>query len=252
MRSEYPTYPNPTITEVVCDIHFRSPQNKRWEPSFPGEFFKHVQDEYPGMVPMLDTGIQLIIGPLGSSTKVGPQRQIVHFKHATRPLTLQLGENTLSMSILSPYQGWEKTYQDILDACDKVKAIVRPEVMNLIRLRYINQIAKETERDRAGTWLVANDYIPHSILCSEPGFLLRVEACLDTENRLVITLGDRKSEINRDGAIIFDVECICEKEMAMEPEILEQELDRLHTDIWEVFSSAKGEKLEILLNRRLS
>src|SRR5260370_42129191 len=103
MRNEYPTYPNPTITEAVCDIHFRSSQNKRWKPSFPGEFFKRIQNEYPEMVPMVDTGIQLAIGPLGSSTKVGPQRQMVRFKHATRPLILQLAENTLSMSTLSPY-----------------------------------------------------------------------------------------------------------------------------------------------------
>jgi len=27
-------------------------------------------------------------------------------------------------------------------------------------------------------------------------------------------------------------------------------MDRLHADVWEVFSSAKGEKLEALLNRR--
>jgi len=37
MHSGYPTYPNPTITEAVCDIHFRLPQEKEWKPSFPGE-----------------------------------------------------------------------------------------------------------------------------------------------------------------------------------------------------------------------
>ena len=28
MNSAHPTYPNPTITEAVCDIHFRLPQEK--------------------------------------------------------------------------------------------------------------------------------------------------------------------------------------------------------------------------------
>jgi len=47
MNSRYPAYPNPTITEAVCDIHFRLPQEKVWRPSFPGELFKHLQNEYP-------------------------------------------------------------------------------------------------------------------------------------------------------------------------------------------------------------
>ncbi len=42
MNSGYPTYPNPTITEAVCDIHFRLPQEKEWKPSLPGELFKHA------------------------------------------------------------------------------------------------------------------------------------------------------------------------------------------------------------------
>ena len=28
MNSGYPAYPNPTITEPVCDIHFQLPQEK--------------------------------------------------------------------------------------------------------------------------------------------------------------------------------------------------------------------------------
>ncbi len=33
MSSEHPTYPNPTITEAVCDIHFRLPEGKEQSPS---------------------------------------------------------------------------------------------------------------------------------------------------------------------------------------------------------------------------
>ncbi len=105
--------------------------------------------------------------------------------------------------------------------------------MNRIGLRYINRINKETEQDRPGTWLVANDYISAGLLRSEPGFLLREEIHLDAENILIITLGDPKSDLDAGHrAIIFDME-----------------MDRLHADVWEVFSSAKGEKLEALLKK---
>ena len=250
MSSGHPTYPNPTITEAVCDIHFRLSQDKEWKPSLPGELFKHIQNEYPEMEPILEMGLQLELGPLGTGTKFVSQRQKVRFKHGTRPLILQLAEDSLSISTLPPYQGWKVTRRDALAAWQQVEDVLQPEVITRIGLRYINRIEKETEQDRPGTWLVANEYISSGILRSEPGFLLRVEAHLDTENKLIITLGDTKSEVNREGAIIFDIDRIFEREIAIEQEFLEQAIDRLHTEVWEMFSSAKGEKLEALLNRR--
>ena len=251
MTSGYPAYPNPTITEAVCDIHFRFPQEKEWKPSFPGEFFKHIQNEYPEMEPVLEMALQFEFGPLGTGTKFVPQRQKVRFKHGTRPLILQLAEDSLSISTLSPYQGWEVMRRDVLSAWQRVKEVLQPEVINRIGLRYINRITKETTQDRPGTWFVANDYIPVGFLRSGPGFLLREEIHLGAENILIITLGDPKSEADEGhGAIIFDIDPIVEREVLARQGILAQEMDRLHADVWKVFSSAKGEKLEALLSRR--
>ncbi len=251
MNSGYPTYPNPTITEAVCDIHFRLPQEKEWKLSLPGELFKHIQNEYPEMEPVLEMGLQFEFGPLGTGTKFAPQRQKVRFKHGTRPLILQLAEDSLSISTLPPYQGWEVMRRDVLAAWQRVEEVLQPEAINRIGLRYINRIEKETEQDRLDTWLVANDYIPVGILRSESGFLLREEIHLNTENILIITLGDLKSDGDAGyGAIIFDIDRIVEREILTGQDALDQEMNRLHADVWAVFSSAKGEKLEALLNRR--
>jgi uncharacterized protein (TIGR04255 family) len=75
---------------------------------------------------------------------------------------------------------------------------------------------------------------------------------LDAENSLIITLGDTTSEETSEGVIIFDIDRILEREMTTGQELLAQEIDRLHTEVWEVFSSATGEKLEALMNRRPS
>lgn len=251
MTSGYPAYPNPTITEAVCDIHFRLPQEKEWRPSFPGELFKHIQNDYPEMEPVLEMGLQFEFGPLGTGTKFVPQRQKVRFKHGTRPLILQLAEDSLSVSTLSPYQGWEMMRHDVLAAWQRVEEVLQPEVINRIGLRYINRINKETAQDRPGTWFVANDYISAGFLRSGPRFLLREEIHLDALNILIITLGDPQSDADGGhGAIIFDIDRIVEREVPTGQEVLMQEMDRLHADVWEVFSSAKGEKLEALLNRR--
>lgn len=182
MNGEHPTYPNPTITEAVCDIYFRLPQGKEWKSSLPGELFKHIQNEYPEMEQVVGMGLQLERGLLGTGTKFAPRRQKVRFKHRTCPLVLQLAEDSLSINTLPPYQGWKVMRNDALATWQQVADILQPEVITRIGVRYINQIEKETEQDRPGTWLVANDYISNGILRSEPGFLLRVETHLDTEN----------------------------------------------------------------------
>ncbi len=69
--------------------------------------------------------------------------------------------------------------------------------------------------------------------------------------RIIITLGDPKSDVDLGhGAIILDIDRIVEREALTGQEVLKQEMNRLHADVWEVFSSAKGEKLEALLSRR--
>lgn len=251
MNTGHPTYPHPTIIEAICDIHFRLPESQEWKPSLPGEFFKRIQHEYPEMEPVLEMGLHLEVGPSGTSAKVLPPPQKVRFKHRTRSLVLQLAENALSISVLPPYQGWNAMRTDALAAWKQLKEVLKPELISRLGLRYINRIEKETNQDRLGNWLVATEYIPAAILSSAPGFLLRIETHLDSENMLIITIGDTKTETeNAYGAMIFDIDRIVEREIIAGQEMLEGEMDRLHGDIWSVFSSAKGARLDAFLNRR--
>ncbi len=251
MSNGHPTYPNPTITEAACDIHFRLPQASGWKPSIPGELFKHIQDEYPEIEPVIEMGFQFEFGPTGTGTKIVPQSQKVRFKHRTRPLILQLAENAFSVSTLPPYQGWEVMRGDVLSAWQQVEEVLKPELITRIGLRYINRFDKETDQDRLDGWLIANDYIPKGILASSPGFFLRLHLRLAIEDVIIITLGDTQPDpTGGHGTIIFDIDRIVEKEISPGQDVFKRELERLHTAVWNVFSSAKGEKLEILLNRR--
>ena len=251
MTSGYLTYPHPTIVEAICDIRFRLAPRKKWKPSLPGELFKHIQDEYPEMEAVADMGLQLEVGPLGPSAQVVAQRPKVCFKHSSRSLLLQLAENSLTVNTLLPYPGWQVMRSDVLVIWQRVEEVLQPEVITRLGLRYINRIVKETEEDRPGTWLTENAYIPKGILETDPGFLLRVETHLDDENRLILTLGDTKSEEDGPyGAIIFDIDRMVKREIVPAQDALEQELNRLHAAVWEVFASAQGEKLAVLINRR--
>lgn len=143
MGSKHPTYPNPTITETVCDIHFQLPQGNEWKPSLPGELFKHIQDDYPEMEPVLEMGLQFDFGPVGTGAKILPQSQKVRFKHRTRPLILQLAENSFSVSTLPPYQGWSIMLYDVLTIWHRAVQVLNPAVITRLGLRYINRIKEE-------------------------------------------------------------------------------------------------------------
>lgn len=251
MGSEHPVYSRPTIVEAVCDIRFRLSQVNSWKPTLFGEFFKRIQDEYPEMEPVSEVGMQVEFGPSSLSQKFLPQPQKMRFKHKDRPLLIQLAENSLSVNTLQPYGGWALMRSDILSVWSRAEEILKPEAADRIGLRYINRFDKETDRDRPGDWLKASDYISEGILRSESGFLLRMQVHLNNENVLIVTLGDTTPTLDeRYGAIVFDIDRILEKEIVLGREGFKQELDQLHAEVWNVFSSAKGERLERFLNRR--
>lgn len=240
----------PTITEAICDFHFHFLEGKEWEPSLPEELFKHIQDDYPEMESVFEMGLQLESRPAGTGTTFLPQSQKVRFKHRNRPLVLQFAENSLSVSTLFPYQGWKRMREDVLSTWRRVEEILHPVQVDRVGLRYINAFKKEDMNERLSDWLVATEYIPEGIVRSESGYFLRSQSRLDTENVLMITLGDVKSASSNDeyGSIIFDIDRIAEKVIAPGTGKLEEVLEQLHEDVREVFFSAKGEKLENLLH----
>lgn len=248
MANSHQKYPNPIIAEAICEIHFRI---KEWKPTLPGELFKYIQDEYPEMEPISAIGLQLEFGPTGAGTKIIPQSQRVRFKHKNRSLILQLAENNFTINTLPPYLGWETVRKDALAAWQNLEVVLLPDAITRIGLRYINRIEKETEQDCPGNWLTATDYIPSGVLRSEPGFLSRTQVRFNTRDLLIVTLGDFKPNMGGGyGSIVFDIDRVTEQEIVPGLGSLEKELDRLHTDVWEVFSSAEGQKLRDLLNRR--
>ncbi len=244
----HPSYPNPAIVEAVCEIHFAYPTDDQWRASVQGDFFKLFQDDYPQMEPRLDVAIEIETGPRGVTQKLQPVRQRISLKHATRPLTLQLYAGVLTINVRSPYPGWENMRTDVLDVWRRSLEVLEPSSIHRIGLRYINHILREEEGDCPKKWLRPADYIPEGILTSHPGFLSRSIVQLDSENRVIVTVTDTKDSSGEHGAIVLDIDRITEKEM--EPTAaLGDEIERLHEDVWKIFSDVKTKRLESVLGQ---
>lgn len=244
----HPSYPNPTIAEALCEVHFELREGAEWKPSLPGEFFKRVQDDYPEMEPIQEMGVQFEAGTLGLSQRVLRTRPRFRYKHKDQPLLIQLAEKTITLNVLPRYPGWEVMVERIADIWRRASQLLAPGRVNRIGLRFINRVRRESGHQRPSDWFRTTDYIAPAVLRSGTGLLSRVETRLDSENRVIVTLGDQgMSPTEPDGAFILDIDRIVEKDLSILVDDITTEAARLHEDVWNIFVSAKTDKLERLL-----
>jgi uncharacterized protein (TIGR04255 family) len=251
VNEPHPTYPNPTIAEVICDIHFRLAEGETWQADFFGKFVRAIQTEYPEVAPISELDIQFEVVPTGLRQKFVPSAPRMRFTHETRLLLLDFAENNMRITILPKYPTWTSVSQHVLWAWACLKKVVHPANLTRLGLRYINQIDRETPEQPAGAWLQAGDYIPPKVLESAPGFVSRTQVQLDAQNRVLTTVADVTLQTpEHSTAIIFDIDRITEQLMPVTDKRLTDELWRLHDDVWNIFFTAQTEKLRLLLERK--
>lgn len=246
MAEKHPTFPNPTIREALCEIHFRLREGAPWQDSLFVKMFIKVQEKFPDMELVTQPALQLQAGPDGVKL-LSPQRRM-RFKQVSRNVLLQLSENIFTVNVLPKYPGWAQTECEILDGWTQAREVLQPASIARIGLRYINDIERKTSDERPGDWLAPSDYISKAVLDSLPGFLSRSETRMDAENRVVVTVGEAASDPDRNvSGLVFDIDCIVEKEITPEDDAVRQELAKLHETAWDIFSASMTPSLESVL-----
>ena len=244
MGNEHPTYPNPTINEALCEIHFRLPQGVDWKPSMFGDFFNRVQSRFPELEPAARVGVQLQMRPDGVGQRVLPPQQRMRYKEPSGKLLLQLSSKVLSVNVLAKYPGWAQMSENILWAWRHAIELIKPEAIARIGLRYINFIERTRPDQTPGDWFAPSDYIPKSVLSSLPGFLSRLEIHTDECNRRIITLAEASSPDQDTTVLVLDIDCMVEKEIEIHGESVLEEITLLHDAVWDIFDASKTPRLE--------
>lgn len=248
----HPSFPNPTIQEAVCELFFR-PQIGAWNPLIFGQFFDLVKADFPYIetVPVPLVQIQSS-GPSGPAHLASmPLPQIIRYRHASRPLLIQLSENRIVVNCVGNYPGWSQMRSDIESAWEKITTIIQPEAIVRVGIRYINRIERRSGTETLGDWLQPTDYIPQAVLASLPGFILQIQAKTDETSRTSVTVGENESGPGSLAAFILDIDRIAEREIMPDVSSLFQAMDRLHEDVWNVFAAATGPRLRRLLEGEL-
>jgi uncharacterized protein (TIGR04255 family) len=243
----HPTYPNPTITEAICEIHFDLPKHRPWKASYPGRFFREIQDDYPEMEVGQQTAFQIEIGPMGASQRLVPIPPRTRYTHKNEQKLLQLTENIFTVNFLEPYPGWETVRQTLIEVWPKIIKVLRPTVIKRIGLRYINQIPLESPQQEGNIWLKPGRYIPASVLDAVFPSLSRVDVAISEHDKVIVSIARAMAETSRQNVLVLDVDRLVEREIEPQERPLMEEIELLHTDLWDIFYTARTDKLIDLL-----
>jgi uncharacterized protein (TIGR04255 family) len=138
-----PKYKNAPIEEAICEFQFVPNQgNPEWDLTLPGKLQAHdALKEYSA--PSRQQNLQtLAAGNIKGQPEVSIQNMLFRVLLPTKDgrAILSTGHNTLGVSVLRPYEGWDKFRPRILSALDVYSGIAEQKVVSRIGLRYINRI----------------------------------------------------------------------------------------------------------------
>jgi uncharacterized protein (TIGR04255 family) len=243
----HPSYPNPTIVEVVCEIHFALPPGTSWSPATPGALWREIAAEYPDLEPIVESGIELRVQPDGALSQVITEKKRWRFARSPKTRLVQLAEDIISVNYLKPYPGWPEAKEELIRVWQHFAKVANPHSLSRIGLRYINAIRRDAIDELPSRWLKETPFLPRQPLYSIPPLSSRVEAIIGRNNRAIVSMGIIKRDAPL-GHLVFDIDCI--REASMEPAVttISTTVEDLHEGVWNIFQSAKTAELDHLLN----
>lgn len=122
-------YPRPPIKEAACEVVFR--ENQPWDITLPAIIYSKLRESYPSRPSMgtssffrsrQDSVPQVVLSTVDARKQV------------------KFGANSLVVSVLAPYNGWEEFSPRIKQALSTFIKVTEPAGIASIRLRYQNEI----------------------------------------------------------------------------------------------------------------
>jgi len=230
MSGKHPTFTSSTIREALCELHFDLSPGETWSRSWLGKLYRHIEGDFPDFE-LAEPALQLRMKP--DQIGLAPGLQRMRYRHATRPVLLQLSEEILTINLLEPYPGWSQMQSDIIQAWKSVQEIIPIVSANRIGLRYINLIPRE-ESQVLRDWFQPNEYVAEAALDSHPTVLSRVEVHQGKGQRVIVTMAQHDGD-SQGSNFLLDIDCISEKTYHDLDELVDS-IDKLHDKAWNAFS----------------
>ena len=249
MAAPHPTYPNPTIVQVTCEIAFSPQTDNRLSA---GTLYPIFAAEFPEIAPIGIGTIQFVLGPQPFAPAAPEQPQnatAFRFSTQTGSRFVQVSQSGFIYQTAEPYKGWADFSAKLLELWEKSAAVLRPGPVVKVGLRYINKIPKSEDHPHAVEWLRVTPDIPEALLTSKEHFLGRIESSpAPAHLRLVTVLNALPTPDSPAGAIVFDIDRLSTEQFEVSTPAISEKLEALHDDVWNAFSAASTDLLKTHLS----
>ncbi|MBP1297478.1 uncharacterized protein (TIGR04255 family) [Bradyrhizobium elkanii] len=249
MASPHPTYPNPTIVQVACEITFASQSDVRLTA---GLLFPSFASEFPEIAPIAGGTIQLVMGQPSFAPEAPPQQPpaaAFRFSTESDARFVQLSKNNFIYQTHEAYPGWADYRAKLLELWAKSSVLLAPTAIVKLGLRYINRIPKTGQHKALVDWLQTTPDVPGALLTSKEHFLGRVESSPAPSHLRLVTVANAVPTPDApEGAIIFDIDRIATEQLPVSAAAISEKLDVLHEDIWNSFNTASSPLLKAYLS----
>lgn len=226
MSIEYPNLANAPITEALVDIRLKLPKG------FNVDNFKLIgkklMDEYP-----IEKTLHFREAKISYKDK--EQRIATHdtingyrYQSSNGTKIVQLRDDGFTYNKLKPYNSWEDVRDEALRIWNLYTDLVKPEFINRIALRYINNLNAPLPMNDFKVYLTCPPEVPQGLPQNISSFLYRVvvpqsdnritaiitqalEAKVDFKDKLPIILDIDVFKITPEGFLEENISAILEK-----------------------------------------
>jgi len=187
----------------------------------------------------------MLVGPQGVSQQVVPAEQRMKYTHKSNQFLIQLSDRLFVQNVLPKYPSWKVVKQAVETNWKACIETIGECKLKRIGMRYINRVPRSTPTEKPNVWFKPNNNIATAALDSLAPVFSRVEAKTDSSNVTVVTLAEGEN------AFILDIDRVLICSDTMKATDLMSALENLHEDVWTVFKSTCGDKLEGFLNQKI-
>jgi len=235
------SYPNSTIIEALCELHFTSEGNasdETWDGKWFGRLLTELSLKYD-MEPKLVGGVQI---SAGQTIAIG--HMIYRCKDNSH--LIQLSPWKLTINELK-YESWNTFFQHIQYACKCLSKIINSIEIKRIGMRYINKIPRTSKEESVGSWISDTGLVPRKILEQTKNFFYRSESEKSDNMKLILTISEETSTLP--SSLIFDIDIVSIKKVNSDWDSISLEINNIHNEIRGVFDTSRTEKYTNFLKK---
>jgi len=222
-------YKNPPIEEALCEFTFKPPaEGQQFDFTLPGRLrVEPTMAEYSGQ--SRTQNIQTFAAAANSSS-LAIQNTLLRIQLPTIDgrRMISVGANTLAITILRPYEGWEKFRPRIERALETFTKIYGASSVVRIGVRYINRLIISSVTVKPSSFLknIPEDGdVSGSVLTN---FMERGEYVRHDGLKVIVTQATLQPTVPDTTEYLLDIDTLWDKEPLDDHEAIMSAVDKLH------------------------